>query len=84
MDQEGRYSARFLPFNCAQHYKVGIDKNNRSLPGLHRTAFSIYSGTASAPKQRAYFGRNFSMGVLDMPFEIEKYYPVNPWMQKRR
>ena len=60
----------FYHFSCAQHLKVGIDKNNKVLAWLHRSSFPPIGGTATLEaKQPSNF--EISMGLIDMPFEIE-------------
>ena len=60
----------FYHSNCAQHIKVGIDKNNKVTSWVHRTAFPSISGTASADAKGP-SSDELCMGVLDMPFEID-------------
>ncbi len=60
----------FYHSNCAQHLKVGIDRNNKVNAWVHRSAFPPIAGTASAEAKGPSIDE-LCMGVLDMPFEIE-------------
>lgn len=60
----------FYHFLCAQHMKVGIDKDNNVNAWLHRSIFPPIGGTADANNKEA-STFELCMGALDMPFAIQ-------------
>lgn len=60
----------FFHAPSAQYMKVGIDKDNKVGAWLHRSVFPSIGGTAAAESNEP-SGGELSLGMIDMPFDIE-------------